>query len=144
MQTQQKKSAAGKDKGADLRRNDMMAHLMDALDAGQDIGHYGRLVFAMVAHHFLDEEALVNWLTKNPEFSEAQARALALQVKGRDYNPPKPAKIRQFQEQQDFTICPNVDDPDGCNVYKNLQFPDGVYERIQEYYEQKAEAKQEG
>jgi len=35
----------------ELRKNDMMAHLLDALDAGNDIGHYGRLVFAMVARH---------------------------------------------------------------------------------------------
>jgi hypothetical protein len=33
----------------DLRRNAMMSHLLDALDRGDDIGHYGRLVFAMVA-----------------------------------------------------------------------------------------------
>ena len=33
----------------DLRKSDMMAHLLDALDKGKDIGHYGRLVFAMVA-----------------------------------------------------------------------------------------------
>ena len=38
-----------------LRKNDMMTHLLDALDRGQDIGHYGRLVFAMVARHFLSE-----------------------------------------------------------------------------------------
>lgn len=37
---------------ADLRKSDMMTHLLNALDAGQDIGHYGRLVFAMVARHF--------------------------------------------------------------------------------------------
>ena len=30
-----------------LRSNDMMAHLLDALEHGKDIGHYGRLVFAM-------------------------------------------------------------------------------------------------
>lgn len=40
----------------ELRKNGMMAHLLDALDTGQDIGHYGRLVFAMVARHFLDEQ----------------------------------------------------------------------------------------
>src|SRR3712207_8804213 len=35
----------------DLRRSPMMSHLLDALDRGEDIGHYGRLTFAMVAHH---------------------------------------------------------------------------------------------
>jgi hypothetical protein len=33
----------------DLRQSTMMLHLLDALDRGEDIGHYGRLVFAMVA-----------------------------------------------------------------------------------------------
>ena len=123
-----------------LRRNGMMAHLMDALDAGKDIGHYGRLVFAMVAHHFMEEDELVKWLVKDKTVDETAARVLAKQVQGRDYNPPKPSKIRQFQQQQEFPICPNLDDPDGCNVYKDLKFPDNVYEHIQEYYEQKVEA----
>jgi hypothetical protein len=39
----------------ELRKNEMMAHLMDALSQGQDIGHYGRLAFVMVARHFLSE-----------------------------------------------------------------------------------------
>jgi hypothetical protein len=30
----------------DLRKSEMMAHLIDALDQGEDIGHYGKLVFA--------------------------------------------------------------------------------------------------
>src|SRR3954464_10203287 len=123
-----------------LRKNDMMAHLLDALDRGEDIGHYGRLVFAMVAHHFLEEDELVKHLCKCKGFDEEQARALVMQVKGRNYNPPKREKIRQFQEQQEFPICPNLDDPDACNVYKNLQFPQEVYQHIQEYYEQKAQA----
>ena len=36
-------------KNDSLRQNDMMRHLMDALARGEDIGHYGRLVFARVA-----------------------------------------------------------------------------------------------
>jgi hypothetical protein len=116
----------------------MMAHLLDALEQGQDIGHYGRLTFAMVARHFLDEEALTKWLQKNPGVSEAQARSLVLQVQGRDYNPPKRERILQWQSEQEFPICP-TNDPDACNVYRDLTFPDGVYESISEYYEQKAE-----
>ncbi|HYO11471.1 MAG TPA: hypothetical protein VER17_21080 [Tepidisphaeraceae bacterium] len=124
----------------ELRKNDMMNHLLDALEQGKDIGHYGRLVFTMVAHHFLDENELTKLLAKSKNFDEEQARALVLQVKGRDYNPPKREKIRQFQEQQDFPICPNVDDPDACNVYKNLNFPEEVYQHINQYYQQKANA----
>src|SRR3954470_14635882 len=119
-----------------LRNNDMMAHLMGALDQGEDIGHYGRLVFAMVARHFLDEEQLVAQLAKNPGFDEVQARALVKQVQARDYNPPRREKIMQFQREQEFPICPS-NDPDGCNVYKNLPFPQEVYDKINAYYEQK-------
>ena len=42
-----------------IQKNAMMAHLLKALEAGHDIGHYGRLVFAMVARHFLLEDELV-------------------------------------------------------------------------------------
>jgi uncharacterized protein YneF (UPF0154 family) len=123
---------------AELRQSPMMVHLLDSLEAGKDIGHYGRLVFAMVAGHFLTEKQLLKTLQKNPDFSDAEARALYLQVQGRDYNPPKRERILQWQQEQDFPICPDAENPDACNVYKDLQFPDEVYERIGEYYEQKA------
>jgi hypothetical protein len=115
----------------------MMAHLLTALDRGEDIGHYGRLVFAMVARHFLAEDELTTLLERNPGVTRDQARALVLQVQGRDYNPPKRERILEWQRQQEFPICP-TDDPGACNVYKDLQFPEGVYERISEYYEEKA------
>ena len=35
----------------ELRRSPM-THLLDALDRGEDIGHYGRLVFVMVGRYF--------------------------------------------------------------------------------------------
>ena len=120
----------------ELRKSAMMAHLLDGLERGTDIGHYGRLVFAMVARHFLDEEELLEWLKKDEHFSEAQARSLILQVQGRDYNPPKRARILEWQKEQEFPICPDADDPGACNVYKDLKFPDGVYESISEFYEQ--------
>lgn len=122
---------------AELRKNEMMSHLLDALESGKDIGQYGRLVFAMIARHFLKEDELVRYLAKNPRFSEADARALVIQVQQRGYNPPKREKILEWQGQQDFPICPD-NDPDGCNVYRNLNFPDGVFEKINEYYHQKA------
>ena len=122
----------------ELRKSPMMAHLLDALEDGKDVGHYGRLVFAMVARHFLDEDDLVRLLERN--LDEKEARALVLQVHGRDYSPPRRAQVLEWQAQQDFPICPNPDDPDACNVYKELQFPDEVYEHIGEYHEQKAEA----
>lgn len=123
----------------ELRKNSMMSHLLDSLDRGEDIGHYGRLVFAMVARHFMEEDELVAWLRKNPNVSDDDARVLIRQVEGRDYNPPRRQRIMQWQKEQSFPICP-TDDPDACNVYRDLKFPDHVYEHIQEYYEKKVEA----
>jgi hypothetical protein len=125
----------------DLRKNDMMAHLADALNDGKDIGPYGRLVFAMVARHFLSESELVKLLSKDKRFGEDEARRLVTQVNSRDYNPPKREKILEYLQQQNFPICPNAEDPDACNVYRDLTFPEGVYARINEYYQQKAEAR---
>lgn len=125
----------------ELRKSRMMAHLADALDRKQDIGHYGRLVFAMIARHFLSEDELVAWVRKDPRVTDEQARALVLQVQGKDYSPPRRERILEWQRQQDFPICPEPDDPDACNIYKELKFPPEVYEHIGGYYEQKAESK---
>ena len=62
----------------DLKKNAMMAHLIDVLDHKEDIGHYGRLVFTRVAQHFLSEYEVVAELAKDKEFSEEQARSLYL------------------------------------------------------------------
>lgn len=121
-----------------LRKSEMMAHLLDALDEGQDIGHYGRLTFAMIARHFLPDPEVIAYLRKDQDFSEADAKALLHQVEGKDYNPPKRDRILEWQERQEFPICPNADDPDACNVYKDLTFPDEIYEHISGYHEQKA------
>src|SRR5215211_4677464 len=111
-----KKSTTKTSPADELRKSEMMAHLLDALDEGKDIGHYGRLVFAMVGRHFLDEKELLKYLRKDKDFGEDEARALILQVQGRDYNPPKRETILEWQAQQDFPICPNPDDPEACNV----------------------------
>ena len=122
----------------DLRDSPMMAHLLDALEDGTDIGHYGRLTFAMIARHFLKEDELVDLLAKQPGQDEQSARALLLQVEGRDYNPPKRERILEWQEQQEFPICPTPDDPASCNVYSELAFPEEIYESINEFYEEQS------
>ena len=121
----------------DLRQSPMMAHMLDALDNGEDIGHYGRLVFAMIGRHFVENDELVALLAKDEDADEQEVRALVQQVEEKDYSPPRREKILQYQEQQDFPICPNPDDPDACNPYQELQFPDAVYESIQEYQEKR-------
>ncbi len=126
----------------DLRDSPMMAHLLDALEQGQDIGHYGRLTFAMIARHFLDEDEMLRLLGAQPG-GEEEARSLLLQVQGRDYNPPKRDRILQWQAEQEFPICPTPDEPNSCNVYRELRFPDDVYESIGEFWEEKAEAQEQ-
>ena len=92
-----KRSSRGAERGGvqsdNLRDSPMMAHLLDALQDGKDIGHFGRLTFAMVARHFLDEEEMVRLLSKQPDQDEASVKSLLRQVEERDYNPPKRERI---------------------------------------------------
>lgn len=131
---------AATEPGENLRDSPMMAHLLDALEAGTDVGHYGRLTFAMVARHFMDEDELVDLLAKQPDQDADKARAMVLQVQGKDYNPPKRERILEWQAQQDFAICPTPDDPASCNVYRELRFPQGIYDNIGEFWEEQAAA----
>ena len=123
----------------DLRNNEMMRHLMDSLDAGKDIGHYGRLTFAMVARHFMSEDELVAELTKDKDFDEDKARAMVQQVIETDYSPPRANHIAEWQREQEFPIIPNAD-PDAANLYRDIKFPDHVYQKIEEYREAKMHA----
>src|SRR5947209_7777989 len=125
---------------AALRESPMMAHLLDALEAGTDIGHYGRLTFTMVARHFLSEDALVDLLMRQPDLDEERARGEVQQIVARDYNPPKRERILEWQAEQEFPICPNADDPASCNVYRELRFPDGIYDNINEFHQEQAAA----
>ena len=124
----------------DLRQSPMMSHMLDALDNGEDIGHYGRLVFAMIGRHFVDNDELVELLTEDHDAEEGEIRAMVQQAEEKGYSPPRRERILEWQSQQDFQICPNPDDPDACNVYNELQFPDEVYESIQEYQEKRQTA----
>lgn len=124
----------------ELRNDSMMAHLLDSLSEGKDIGHYGRLVFAMVARHFLPHDEVLDWLTRDKDFEEEQARLMLHQVEGRDYSPPKRERILEWQAKQDFPILPKPDDPDCGNLYRNLKFPEEIYSHIGQYQEKKMEA----
>jgi hypothetical protein len=126
-------SAAGM--GIDeLRKNDMMSYLLESLEAGKDIGHYGRLVFAIVARAFLPEEEVISWLMKDKDCDEEKARALVEQVEQRGYNPPKRERVLEWMGKQKFPICPNPDDAGACNVYRDLEFPKEIYENIRSFY----------
>jgi hypothetical protein len=141
MSKTQKKSGEARMKGGRkaLRASPTMARLLDALEAGTDIGHYGRLTFVMVARHFLGEEEMVRLLAAQPGQDEAHARVLVRQVEERDYNPPKRERILDWQKRQDFAILPDADDPNSGNVYRELQFPEHIYDNIEEFWEEKVE-----
>lgn len=113
-----------------LRQSPMMSRMLDALEKGEDIGRYGRLVFAMIGRHFVSNDDLVVLLARDHEAGEAEVRALVQQVEEKGYSPPRREEILEYQEQQDFAICPNSD--------AELRFPDEVYESLQEYREEKA------
>ena len=119
----------------DLRRSPMMSHLLDALERGEEFGHYGRLTFAMIAHRFVDREELVELLPKGGNTDEGKAKALVQQVEERDYNPPSRQRILEWQAQQAFPICPTPDDPNACNPYRELEMPQEVLEDIEEFRE---------
>jgi hypothetical protein len=126
----------------DLRRSPMMAHLLDALEQGEDIGHYGRLTFAMIADRFLDRDDVVAWLGKDRSCDESEAKALVQSVEARGYNPPSRSRILEWQRQQEFPICPNPDDPNACNPYRELALPEEIYEDIEEFREQQFDAEE--
>lgn len=119
----------------DVQQNPMMNHLVQALDRGENIGHYGRLVFVMVSQYFLTEDEITALLTKDPDCDDEKAASILRQVKAHGYNPPKPDRILGWMNEQDFPICETTDPKkDACNVYKSLKFPPEVYERIANYY----------
>ncbi len=122
----------------DLRKNNTMAYLLDALDEGTDIGHYGRLTFAMVAQYFADEQEIVGELRKDKDFSEEEARSLYQQVTSKHYSPPSRDSLLEWQEKQDFQIVLDADDPDSGNIYQDLTFPESVYESISSYNQEKS------
>jgi hypothetical protein len=125
---------------AELRKDSMMAHLLDSLEAEKDIGHYGRLVFAMVARHFMPYQEVLTWLRRDPDLQEEDAVNMLRQVEQRDYNPPKRERLLEWQAEQAFPILPHPDDPDCGNLYRNLKFPHAIYDHISHYQEQKANA----
>ena len=80
-------------------------------------------------------EELVAKLLKDPSVDEDKVRSLLRQVEARDYNPPKRERILEWMRRQDFPICAAPDDPNQCNVYRNLEFPKEVYDKISQFYE---------
>ena len=80
---------------ATLRKNSMLDHLISSLERGENIEHYGRLVFVIVARYFLPVGEIVRLLTQDATsnfISEREALNLVNQVISKDYNPPVRSK----------------------------------------------------
>lgn len=120
-----------------------MARLIDDMRAGTDIGHYGRLTFVMVGQRFLSDDEMLDLLARQPDHDEREMRALILRTRERDYNPPRRERLLEWQSRQDYPLIAHADDPSAGNLYRELQFPDDVYENIEEYYEEQVEAQGE-
>jgi hypothetical protein len=125
-----------------LRNSPTMARLLETMEAGKDIGHFGQFTFATVARHFLDDPQIIGLLARQPDMDEEKAHALLLHVQERGYNPPRRERILEHQQKEGFPIIANPENPDSGNLYRELAFPDSVYEDINEYYEEKAEAEE--
>src|ERR1051326_6422875 len=95
----------------ELTKSSMMCDLMEALNRGESVGHYGGLVFTMVARYFMGEAELESMLSKDPECDEEEAHSLVRQVNARNYNPPHRDRIMEWMARQEFPICPDPEDP---------------------------------
>ncbi|AFZ67631.1 hypothetical protein [Deinococcus peraridilitoris] len=113
---------------AALEANPMMAHLLRALDGGQDIGEYGRRIVTSVGRHFLSEDELLGLLSRN--VGEGEARNLLHEVVERREYPPRRGKIVEYMKRQAFPILPDLHDPGQDDVYAGLVFPPEVAAHI--------------
>lgn len=124
----------------ELLKSPTMSRLLSDIREGIDIGRFGRLVFTMVARHFLAEEEILSLLAAQPNESEESAKAMVFQVKTHNYNPPKRDRILQWQSQQEYKIIQNAADPLAGNLYHELRFPDKTYNHILQFWSDKAKA----
>jgi hypothetical protein len=117
-----------------LAASPTVAHWLAALDARQDLGHFGRLAFTTVARHFLDDDDLAALLAGQPNYDIAKAHKLLAQVRQRGYSPPARPRLLEWQSRQSFPLLPNADDPTAGNLYRELTFPDSVFGQIEQFW----------
>jgi hypothetical protein len=61
----------------DLQQSPITNNMLEALTRGENIGHYSRLTFIMIAPHVVDNEELVGLLTQDQDVDEGDIRAMA-------------------------------------------------------------------
>ena len=114
----------------ELTDSPMMAQLIESMEAGVDIGDYGRLAFVMTARYFMSDTEIVTLLVGQPGMDEEKAGIFVHHILEEDYNPPTPERILEWQVIQEYSILPDPDDPDSYNVYRQLRFPQAVYDSV--------------
>lgn len=124
-----------------LRQSPTMKRMLDAMEAGEDIGHFGQFTFATVARHFLQEVDTVRLLAAQPNMDERKAAALLEHVTERGYNPPQRERILVQQTHNGFQLIPDPENPDSGNLYQEITFPDTIYDDISNYYRERAESR---
>ena len=122
-----------------MRNSPFMAKLMDDLDNGVDVGHYGRLTYAMVARYFVEPKDIADLLAGQPDQDEAKASAMVQQVVHRGYSPPRRERLMEWQAKQHYQMV-DPEDPDSGNLYRDLEFPNALYDHISEYHEEQVES----
>ncbi|PYE51877.1 hypothetical protein [Deinococcus yavapaiensis] len=112
-----------------LKSNRFMAHLVGALEMGQDIGPYGRKIFATVAQYFLSADDTLMLLKRN--LGEQEAREVMKSVEGEP--PPRRGKVVEYTKRQNFPILPNNHDAHLDDLYAGLTFPPEIQARIPKF-----------
>jgi hypothetical protein len=110
-----------------LEDSPLMEHLLAAMQSGKDIGDFGRLTFTMIARYFMREQTLLDLLARQPSMDEWQAQAFLAEITRHDYRPPTQEMILEWDNLQDFPICPEDGEHTHCDVYQDLEFPAEVY-----------------
>lgn len=112
-----------------LKSNRFMAHLVGSLEMGQDIGPYGRKVFATVAQYLLPPDDVLMLLRRN--VGDQEARDVMKSVEGEP--PPRRGKIVEYTKRQKFPLLPSNHDAHLDDLYAGLTFPPDVQARIPKF-----------
>jgi hypothetical protein len=125
---------------AALAASRTVARWLLALEARQDIGHFGRLAFVSIARHFLSSDELVALLARQPRWDQAKAQKLVERVRQRGYSPPTRPRLLEWQARQRYPLLDDPADPTLGNLYRELPLPDEVFREIEAFWDGSGEA----
>ena len=127
----------------DLKRNPMMRRIIQTMESGQDVGHYGRFIFTVVASYFIGEKEITDLLKRQPEIEDSEeALGFYLQVASARYVMPTSARIRAWdksEEQKNFPLIIQGDRNSG-NLYREIPLPQQALVSVRSYWREAAVA----